>query len=162
MYKPFEVDVPESIYRVVRTARTLEEINQGAKDGYIPLVKKVEPSNKIKSKYCIYQNILSDEIVEVNDFRSVHEFESNREWRMVIDWTFYYPYKYERPYSAYLVPSDIQVGEKVILQDIIEDLVEMSSNQGNVYRLESCIATWNGTDFVFDYDPVKDISFVIG
>jgi hypothetical protein len=161
MYKPFEGD-NESKYRIVRTARTLDEINQGAKDGYMPLVKKVEPSKKIKSKYCIYQNVLSGEIVEVNDFRSVYEFESNREWNMVIDWTFYYPYKYERPYSAYLVPSDIHVGEKVILQDIIEDLVEMSSNQGNVYRLESCIATWNGTDFVFDYDPVKDISFVIG
>lgn len=162
MYKPFEVDNTESILRIVKTARTLEEINQGAKDGYVPLVKKVEPSNKIKSKYCIYQNILSDEIVEVNDFRSVHEFESNREWRMVIDWTFYYPYKYERPYSAYLVPSDIEVGEKVILQDVIEDLVEMRFNQGDVYRLESCKATWNGTDFVLDYDPEKDISFAIG
>ena len=162
MYKPFEVDNTDSIYRVVRTARTLEEINQGAKDGYLPLVKKVEPSKKIKSKYCIYQNVLSGEIVEVNDFRSVHQFESNREWNMVIDWTFYYPYKYERPYSAYLVPSDIEVGEIVILQDVIEDLVEMRFNQGDVYRLESCKATWNGTDFVLDYDPKKDISIAIG
>ena len=161
MYKPFEGD-NESKYRLVRTARTLEEINQGAKDGYIPLVKKVEPSKKIKSKYCIYQNVLSDEIVEVNDFRSVHQFESNLEWRMVIDWTSYYPYRYELPYSAYLVPSDIEVGEKVVLQDVIEDLVGMRFNQGDVYRLESCKATWNGTDFVLDYDPKKDISIAIG
>lgn len=160
MFKPFEVDVPK--YRVIKTARTLTEINQGAKDGFRPLIKKIEPSKKIKSKYCIYQNVLSGEVAEVNDFRSVHQFESNQEWRMVIDWTFYYPYKYERPYSAYLVPSDIEVGEVVILQDVIEDLVGMRFNQGDVYRLESCKATWNGTDFILDYNPEKSISRAIG
>ena len=162
MYKVFEGDNPEPKYRIVKTARTLEEINKAVKDGFTPLVKKIIPSNKIKSKYCIYQNVVSGEFVELNDFRSVHEYESNKEWKMVIDWTFYYPYKYERPYSAYLVPSDIEVGEIVILQDVIEDLVEMRFNQGDVYRLESCKATWNGTDFVLDYDPKKDISIAIG
>jgi hypothetical protein len=161
MYKPFEGD-NESKYRIVRTARTLDEINQSAKDGYMPLVKKIEPSKKIKSKYCIYQNRLTGEVIEVNDFRSVGNLDNNTEFVQVIGWAFYYPYRYELPYSAYLVPSDIEVGEKVILQDVIEDLVEMRFNQGDVYRLESCKATWNGTDFVLDYDPEKDISFAIG
>ena len=161
MYKPFEGD-NESKYRIIRTARTLEEINQGAKGGFMPLVKKVEPSKKIKSKYCIYQNRLTGEVIEVNDFRSVGNLDNNIEFVQVIGWTFYYPYRYELPYSAYLVPSDIEVGEKVILQDVIEDLVEMRFNQGDVYRLESCKATWNGNDFVLDYDPEKDISIAIG
>lgn len=162
MYKPFEIDIPEPKYRVVRTARTLDEINQGAKDGYFPLVKKVEPSKEIKSKYSIYQNKLTGEVFEVNDFRSVGDLDNNIEFNQVIGWTFYYPYSYELPYSAYLVPSDIEVGEKVILQDVIEDLVEMRLNQGDVYRLETCMATWNGTDFVLDYDPEIDISYAIG
>ena len=162
MYKVFEGDNPEPKYRIVKTARTLEEINKAVKDGFTPLVKKIIPSNKIKSKYCIYQNVVSGEFVELNDFRSVHEYESNKEWKMVIDWTFFYPYLHLQPYSAYLLPSDIEVGEQVILEDVIEDLVEIRLNQGDVYRLETCKATWTGTDFELDYNPNKSIRLGIG
>ena len=42
--------------RVIRTARTEDEINQAARAGYFPLVKKVSPSPEIRSKFAVYQN----------------------------------------------------------------------------------------------------------
>jgi len=48
----------EDNLRVIKTARTLEGINQAAKNGFEPLVKKVEPSDKIYTKYCVYQNLV--------------------------------------------------------------------------------------------------------
>ncbi|MBK9249015.1 MAG: hypothetical protein IPM69_13095, partial [Ignavibacteria bacterium] len=34
--------------------------------------------------------------------------------------------------------------------DLIEDIVAEKSNQGNVSRLKSCEAVWNGRDFELD------------
>jgi ribosomal protein S20 len=37
--------------RVIKTARDKDSINRAAKSGLKPLIKKVEPSDKIRSKY---------------------------------------------------------------------------------------------------------------
>ena len=148
--------------RVIKTARTLEAINQATKNGFEPLVKKVVPSDKIYTKYCVYQNLVSGEIHEINDFREVDYFEKKIHYKLVIDWTNYYPYIFENPYAAYLIPLDIVVGERVFLEDLIEDLVGMSWNQGNSYRLETCEAIWNGEDFELDYNPDTSISYTVG
>lgn len=31
-----------------------------------------------------------------------------------IDWTYYYPYNFESPFAAYLIPKDLHVGEQSI------------------------------------------------
>jgi len=54
----------------------------------------------------------------------------------------YYPYKFP-PTAAYLLPDDIEVGERVILEDLIEDIVGASHSCGT-YRLDSAEAIWNG------------------
>lgn len=145
--------------RVIKTARDKDSINKGVKDGFKPLLKKVEPSSKIRSKYCVVQDKQTGEIEIVGDYRS--HFPSD-EFEVLIDWTYYYPYSFKSPFAAYLIPKDISIGERVYLEDLIEDYVGASWNQGDTYRLENCEAIWNGSDFEIQYDTDISSSTFVG
>lgn len=132
----------EKNLRVINTARNKEAINQAAKEGYWPLVKPVVPSPEIKRKFAVLQNPETGEIEVINDYRA-----TKPDMNKVIDFTFYYPHHFESPYAAYLIPSDLKVGERVWLEDLIEDVVSGSWNQGDAYRLNSCEAVWDGKQF---------------
>jgi hypothetical protein len=149
---------PEGL-RVIRTARDEASINEGARCGFFPLVKPVQPSPEIRSKYAVVQNQVTGEIQVSGDYRWRGRME---EGEVVIDFTFYYPHSFPSPFAAYLIPRDLQVGERVYLEDLIEDVVGGSWNQGDTYRLASCIAVWNGRDFELQYDPETDRDVMIG
>ena len=44
------------------------------------------------------------------------------------------------PFAAYLIPRDLKAGERVFVEDLIEDFVGGEWNQGDVLRLDSCEA----------------------
>jgi hypothetical protein len=69
-----------------------------------------------------------------------------------IDWTYYYPYHFESPFAAYLIPKDLRIDETVFLEDLIEDVIGGSWNQGDKRRLSSCKAVWDGKEFILQYD----------
>ena len=83
--------------RVIKTARDKDSINTAARKGYRPLIKKVVPSNKIRSKYSVIQNKKTGEIEIIGDYR--HTFGS--EFETVIEWTYHYPYNFSSPFAAY-------------------------------------------------------------
>lgn len=144
--------------RVIATARTVDSINAAAKSGFRPLVKLVVPSPEIQTKFAVNQNKVTGEIQVVGDYRGHWEADIDQ----VIPFTFRYPYVWESPFAAYLLPPDLSVGERVYLEDLIEDYVGLTWNQGDVYRLDACEAIWNGTDFEVQYDPVGTPGFVVG
>jgi len=146
--------------RVINTARNKNSINRAAKNGLRPIIKKVEPSDEIRSKYSVVQNKKTGEIEIVGDYRG--GFHSDDDFVTVIDWTFYYPHSFKSPFAAYLIPKDIAVGERVFVEDLIEDFIGASWNQGDTYRLESCEAIWNGSDLEIQYDPRANRSNFIG
>lgn len=141
-----------SALRVIKTARDEVAINQAAQNGFRPLLKKVQQSSKIRQKYSILQNPTTGEIRRIGDFRAMLR-NNNADFITVIAFTFYYPHQFPSPFAAYLIPKDIQIKERVILEDLIEDVVENKWNQGDTYRLKSCQAVWNGKDFVLDFVP---------
>jgi hypothetical protein len=148
--------------RVIKTARDKDSINSAAKSGLQPLIKKVEPSDKIRSKYSVVQNKKTGEIELVGDYRISFFLDNNHDFETVIDWTFYYPHSFKSPFAAYLIPKDISIGERVFIEDLIEDYIGASWNQGDTYRLESCEAIWNGTDLEIQYDPKENQSIFLG
>lgn len=162
---------PKENLRVIKTARTVNEINKGADEGFWPLIRKVEPSKEISTKYCVYQNEINGKVDMVCDYRiffhifesadNPHEF-NHPHYNKVIDWTYHYPYRFPSPFAAYLIPKDIQVGEVVLLEDLIEDHVGDIWNQGDVYRLPSCKATWDGKDLILDLPPVSEHPTIYG
>ncbi len=137
----------ESNLRVIKTARSMEAINQAVKEGYWPLVKPVVPSPEIKTKYAVVQHSKTGEIEVVADFR-MQDMAFAEKGKKVIDFTYYYPYNFENPYAAYLIPKDLEVGEKVFIEDLIEDIVGSTWNQGDCYRLTGSEAVWDGENFL--------------
>jgi hypothetical protein len=143
---------------VIKTARNIETINKAVKKGFWPLVKKVEPSGEIKSKFCVIQNKSTGEIIVASDFRVFPQ----HGWEQIIDFTNYYPYNFENPYAAYLIPKGLEIGQRVYIEDLIEDFISAKWNQGDVYRLEACEAIWNGKDLEIQYIPEVNRNDFIG
>lgn len=142
-------DQPIKPLRIIKTARSLESINKAIEDGYKPLIKKVEPSDKIQIMFMLVRNKKTGRIEQISDKRDLWDPEfKNRE--KIIDESYYYPYNFKSPFAAYLVPASIKKGERVVLEDLIEDYIG-ESWQGNAYRLASCEAIWDGKSFEIDY-----------
>lgn len=142
--------------RIVKTARTQESINSAARQGFRPLVKPVVPSARIKSKYSVLQDKDTGEITVINDFRSGTIKADGSRLTTVIGFKFYYPHQFESPFAAYLIPPDIQAGERVFLEDLIEDIVAGRWNQGDTFRLQACEAIWDGNDMVLQFEEKPD------
>jgi hypothetical protein len=152
-------DPSPSNLRVIKTARSQDAINAAARAGFRPLIKPVVPSSEIRSKFAVLQNRKTGEIKVLCDYRAYGE---DPDAEPVIGFTYYYPYHFESPFAAYLIPPDLKIGERVLLEDLIEDLVGIEWNQGDTYRLERCEAIWNGSDFELQYDPDTSRHVVIG
>lgn len=175
-------DQPE--FRIIKTARNEQAINEAVEQGYWPLVKPVISSPDIKVKFAVSQNKTTGKITVANDYRDpimfrpvepVGEMSQQKQEKLgssilsflkgkdpaprvneeatAIDWTYYYPYHFESPFAAYLVPKDLQIGETVFLEDLIEDVIGGSWNQGDKRRLTSCKAVWDGKEFVLQHYP---------
>lgn len=159
--------------RIIKTARSEQAINEAGDNGHWPLVKPVVPSPDIKVKFAVKQNKDTGKIKVVHDYRladipikpvrpelfnNAHPIESD----VVIGFTYYYPYHFESPFAAYLVPSDLKVGEVVMLEDLIEDVVGGSWNQGDTYRLASCKAVWDGKEFILQHKPNERTNQIVG
>lgn len=142
--------------RIVKTARTFEDINAAARAGFWPLVKRVQPSKDIHQMVAVFQDPKTGQIELVRDVRVPSR------WKMVVDYTLYYPYQFPSPFAAYLVPADIAIGEEVWLEDLIEDLVAIWGNQGYHPRLPSAPAVWNGSGFDIQFDPQQDAARWVG
>ncbi|MGO9073937.1 MAG: hypothetical protein ACLQEI_07220 [Terriglobales bacterium] len=133
--------------RVIKTARSERAINEAADAGFFPLVKTLEPSPKIRSKFAIFQDKQTGRIQVSGDMRFQPVDFQDGHYECVVDFTFYYPNHFESPFAAYLIPKDIAVGEMVILEDLIDDYVGGRWSQGDTWRLKSCEAIWNGKEF---------------
>lgn len=139
--------------RTIKTARGLDQINEGVAAGFIPLVKRVEASKEISVKLSVYQHKTSGKVKTVGDYRAGLKLDNNEEYEQVLPWFSYYPYQFKSPIAAYLIPMDLEKGEEVYLEDLIEDYVGRSWNQGSAWRLKGCKAIWNGQDFEIQYNP---------
>lgn len=138
--------------RTIKTARSVAAINQAVKEGFFPLITEVGDLTLFKSKCLFSQNKKTGEVSEVtSDFRFSKHFllEEDEE----NDFKFYniekpvYKYNYELPFAAYLLPKDLQKGEKVFLEDVIEDYIDAVWNQGGATRLMYGEAIWTGEKF---------------
>ena len=147
--------------RVIKTARCIEDINKATDMGFIPLVKKLKPLKQLFRTIGIFRNKKTNKIEEAEDYVVYEQYgnktsyEDENEWELVVPFHSYYPYKFDSQYAAYLIPHDIDKGEKVILEDLIEDYYGGSFWSHHI-RVESLQAIWAGEDFSILYDPKTD------
>lgn len=146
--------------RIIKTARNLYDINEAVCDGFFPLVKALKPLDKLFCTVGVFRNKKTNEIVESDAYEGCTQqgsfsYTDTNEWELVVPFHQYYPYKFESFYAAYLIPHDIIIGEKVVLEDLIEDYYG-GSFWSSPIRLESLTAIWTGDDFSIIYDPRAD------
>ena len=147
--------------RVIKTARSIYDINDAVDMGFTPLVKQLKPLKKLFHTVGVFRNKKTNKIKEAEayvvyaQYGETISYEDEDEWELVIPFHSYYPYKFESDYAAYLIPHDIEKGETVILEDLIEDYYGGSFWSHHI-RIESLQAIWTGEDFSILYDPETD------
>jgi len=162
-------DQQKNKLRIIKTARDVSSINEGAKNGFYPLIVKLKESKLLRQRYGVFQNRKTKEI-EVSPrrsgYRQYDEYYSynNAEWELVIPFTDHYPYyfRYEYPFAAYLIPKDLSIGEMVLIEDLIEDYRAGIFWEKSM-RLGSCEAIWDGHNLIVQYDPlIHDVCNLMG
>ncbi len=149
--------------RVIKTARSLAAINRAAAEGLWPLVRFARPSGRIRSNLDMWQNNTTGEVVSLRDFREQLPGAVS-DWRHLsssgnIDG--YDPSDhFSSPVAAYLIPDDLEVGQRVVLEDLIENFIDYHHN--GPHRLSAATAIWNGAELEIDYDERRDIMMAIG
>ena len=146
-------DFPEKEYNSLMHKETekiyQEDESEDAREkGLLRTIKTLRGKEEIKKK-------TGEVTIEPYSFHALPDDDSKYE---IVKEATYYPYKFP-PTAAYLLPDDIEVGERVILEDLIEDIVGASHSCGT-YRLDSAEAIWNGESFIVDCNSYDvDITF---
>jgi hypothetical protein len=90
----------------------------------------------------LFDKALEDEAENLDAYR-----EEN--WTIVKNW-FFTQCDQPFPLAAYAIPKDLNLGDRVFLLDVIEDVPYVFWNQGNAQKILSTSATWNGKDLEID------------
>lgn len=143
----------------IKTARTLEGMTDAFARGMRVVIKYSPMPNGIGSKYKVLQHKVTGEVWWSGDYRSVGPDGQEEDWTLVADW-FYHRPDHPFPLAAYLVPPGFLPGQRVFLEDLIEDVGMSYWNQGNSDRLLSCVATWNGGEFELEVPPDLPIMMI--
>lgn len=138
----------KSFLRTIKTLRTIEEITDAVDSGQNILEQEVKPSNEIYVTDVYIKDMDTGEIY-TRPYSYSAIIESDGENRKMIKKETYYPYTFPSKIAAYVIPEDLIVGEKVLIEDLIEDIVGASHSEGR-YRLASAEAMWNGEKFIVD------------
>ena len=148
----------KALLRGIKTLRTKEEIETAVEDGHKVLKQKVEPSKEIRVTDLHIKDKQTGEII-IKPY-NYHALPSNYDRYEIVEKRTYYPYEFPSEEAAYLLPADLEVRERVVLEDLIEDIVGESHAWGN-YRLDSAEAVWNGEKFEVDCKSY-DVRITIG
>jgi len=141
---------------VIKTLRGEEEIAEAINAGRKVLKEEVKPLDDIQVTDLHIKNKKTGNItIEAYSFHSIAYDDGYKPVKKVT----YYPYKFPTT-AAYLLPDDLEAGDRVILDDLIEDIVGASHPWGR-YRLDSAEATWNGERFIVD-DKSYDTHITFG
>lgn len=156
---------------IIKTARSMIDINRSVGLGYWPDVRFVEYDEEhLRFKISIGQNHSTGRISTSGDYRfdfakQGAEKSSNGdavdEYFELIPFKFYYPYHRELPIAAYLIPKDLPEGTPVLVEDPIEDIVGERWNQGDAARARSVRGRIEGRKVALNKEGVR-VADVVG
>lgn len=145
----------------ISTARNVNEINKAVKDGYNVVLKITdEQKNSLFSSGYKYSLIKTEsgKYIEYVDPRV--EYRIGEKFETIISHKTYNDTSSRIHYAAYIVPKNLKVGDRVFLEDIIEDFPYHIHHGSS--KLKSWTAIFNGKDFDIDYKILEDSIMYIG
>lgn len=143
----------------IQTVRTLAGMADAFARGMRLIIKYSPVPNEIGVKYKVFQHNVTGEVWWSGDYRSEWPDGPEADWTLIADW-FYHRPDWPFPLAAYQVPPGLRPGQRVLLEDLIEDVGMSYWNQGNSDRLLSCVATWNGDEF--ELEVPQDLPMMVG
>lgn len=146
--------------REIKTISSTIELNDAQKGGDRVIIRKYKQNPQLLHKALLLQNIKTGEVVEAPSRNYIRQYAEHvslpeSEWQLVFEFS---SYSRENPpsreWAAYIVPKDTEIGERVFIRNLIEDLVACEF-WNYKYAAESAVATWDGNDLVIDHDSYK-------
>lgn len=145
---------------VVRTARTLEDMNFAAANGFRLLFRQAGSGKDLRKIIGVYRDRKTGELHQCNDqriagFISWNNSKDNPTRQVyageefVLPMFSFCPQGPASPIAAYLLPTDLPNNTLVFVEDIIEDFVK-DYPQGSRVRTDYWFAKWTGEDLVFE------------
>lgn len=131
-----EIDAENRL--VIKTARTINDINRAASMGYMVDIRRVlHDTKKLYSIMSVGQDPETGRIEASGDLRYAFGNSDcsrlgNSRYKEVFPFFHYYPYFQPDPIAAYLIPNDTPDGTQVMIEDPIEDFV--GSTHHGVFR----------------------------
>lgn len=150
-------NVLESGERIIHTARSLAAIKEGIEKGFRPFFVPNEPNGLTHQKLSIVYDHDERTLHVSNDYRSMRRTDVKGDG-IYLDQDMR---RHPSPVAAYMLPLDIQLGERVYLEDLIEDRPGSGWNQGDRYRARSCFALWRGDQMELELPEKLDPSFMV-
>ena len=149
----FRIGNPEGL-PVIISLRSLPTMQLAAGSGFRLVFRDVGQAPSFgESKYIVYQDSITGRIWWSGDLRDgfpTPQLDGTRhDYRLIRNW-FYARSDRPFPLGAYAVAPSITPGQRVYIEDVLEDISVKWWNQGNSHRLTSCFAAWNGSDLQLD------------
>ncbi len=136
--------------RIIKTLRTKEDIEDAESAGSSLLKQKIKPSKEIQVTDVYIENTDTGE-VRIMPYSYTAIIYGTHENTKIIKEVTHYPYKFPSEVAAYVLPDDLKKGERVVLEDLIEDIIGAINSSGT-YRLKDAEAVWDGEEFIVDHD----------
>lgn len=146
--------------RIIKTARSLIALRQAVDQGFRPYFVPNSDSGMIHQKLAVIFDKDSSNLLISGDFRSMmatsQEYIDERYGKGAGIFLRQDFSRHPSPIAAYLLPNDIQEGERVFLEDLIEDRMNGSWNQGDTYRAANGYGFWRGDHLQIEQAVDKD------
>ena len=125
----------------------------------IVVPRLIELNENLWSSELIFQNQETGEIQSApsvkGNFQQRFWDYSDSDWSLVLSTTNYAkPASLRRRWGVYVLRKDVEVGERIYLPELIEDVRVCESWHSKVYAADG-IATWDGSDLHLDPEPFK-------
>ncbi|MEQ3724480.1 hypothetical protein [Alcanivorax sp.] len=142
--------------RIIQTARSLAAIEDGVQRGYRPLFVAADYKGEVGKKLLVSYCSTDNEVHYQSDFRRMRGSLSGSGSGVSAIMIRHDDERHPSPLAAYMIPPELNPGDKVFVADVIEEIVRKRWNQGDSWRLASSEAVWTGETLEMEArDPIQ-------
>lgn len=142
---------------VVRTARSFAAMQDGISRGDRLQIMPAGPTSNIGDIYSAIRNISTGNIIYQRGTTHGRDgLTEDHDWEFISEGFLHRPGQ-TFPFAAYLIPADVLPGQRVFVEDLIEDVISFKSNNGDSTRRNSCSAIWLGYQLKLEDDGPAEV-----
>lgn len=135
---------------VIRTARTRDEMNFAAANGFKLLFRRAGSGEGVRFQLSVNQDSKTGEVIYNDDRRFGPGWSegTTRSYESIFKYFQYQPQGPVSPVAAYLIPQGLEPETEVFVEDAIEDLI-CELPQDTAERMSGWWAIWDGSELKF-------------